>query len=159
MMQATKPELCRPPVPPLADALDLLRLISSVDHAWQRWSKREEMTTGVTSTQRLVLGIVGRFPGIPCGRLAELLHVHPGTLTGIVKRLERQGLVRRRADPRDGRRALLGLTDAGRSLDLGVDGVVEVEAHRTLASMPPEKLQAAREVLESLAAALAALEA
>ena len=37
------------------------------------------------------------------------MHVHPSTLTGILKRLERQGLVERRADPRDGRRALFGV--------------------------------------------------
>ena len=156
MTRAIKPT--GPGFPPLADALDFLRLIWAVDHAWQRWSKHSETTTGVTATQRLVLRIIGRFPGLPSGRLAELLDVHPGTLTGIVKRLERQGLVRRRSDPRDGRRALLGLTDKGHASVSEAEGRVEAEVRRTLEGIAPEKLEAAREVLESLAAALAVVE-
>lgn len=143
--------------PPLTEAIDFLRLIWAVDHAWQRWSKHSEKTTGVTATQRIVLGIVGRFPGIPAGRLAELLDVHPGTLTGIVHRLERQGLVRRRSDPRDGRRALLGLTDRGRAFASETEDPAETAVRRTLAGVPADQLRAAREVLESLAATLAAL--
>src|SRR5438132_8459125 len=37
---------------------------------------------------RLVMRIVGRFPGIAAGRVAQILHVHPSTLTGILKRSE-----------------------------------------------------------------------
>lgn len=156
MSHATKPAGSE--LPPLADALDFLRLIWAVDHAWQRWSKHSETTTGITATQRLVLRIIGRFPGLPSGRLAERLDVHPGTLTGIVKRLERQGLVRRRSDPRDGRRTLLGLTDKGHACAVETEGRVEAEIRRTLEGIAPEKLEAAREVLESLAAALAVVE-
>jgi len=145
------------PGPALTDAVELLRLIWAVDHAWQRWSKHSETTTGVTATQRLVLRIVGRFPGITSGHLAELLDVHPGTLTGIVNRIERQGLVRRRSDPRDGRRALLGLTDKGRAFASETEDAVEAELRRVIERIPPEKLQAARDVLQSLAATLAAL--
>jgi DNA-binding MarR family transcriptional regulator len=83
---------------------------------------------GLTGPQRLVLRIVGRFPGIPAGELAALLHVHPSTLTGILQRLEKSGWVKRRVHPRDRRRVLLGLTERGRALDVGdahtVEGVV-----------------------------------
>lgn len=157
MTKQGKPGPTRAPFPPLADPLDFLRLIWAVDHAWQRWSKHSEAMTGVTATQRLVLRIIGRFPGIPSGRLAEVLDVHPGTLTGIVNRLERQGLVRRRSDPRDKRRSLLGLTDEGHTLASEAEDAVEVEIRRVLQGIPPEKLQSARDVLQSLAATLAAL--
>ena len=33
-------------------------------------------TVGLTGPQRLVVRLVGRFPGITAGRLAEILHVH-----------------------------------------------------------------------------------
>lgn len=144
----------RPALPALGEVLDFLRVIWAVDHALQRSSKRMEAATGVTSPQRLVIRIVRRFPGISAGHLATLLHVHPGTLTGILKRLERQGLVRRRPDSRDGRRSLVGLTDKGRRFDIETEGAVEDAIQRVLESTAPAKLEAAREVLESIAISL-----
>ena len=140
--------------PDLGQALDLLRLVWAVDHALQRASRRMETTIGVTGSQRLVVRIVGRFPGISAGRLATLLHVHPGTLTGILKRLERKDLVQRRSDPRDGRRALLGLTRKGRALDVRAEGTVEAALERVIDSVAAAKLHATREVLEALASAV-----
>src|SRR2546430_17573809 len=90
--------------PPLGGVLDFLRLLWAVDHALQSASKRMESNFGMTGPQRLVMRIVGRFPGIAAGRVAEILHVHPSTLTGILKRLESPGLLQRRTDPRDPRR-------------------------------------------------------
>ena len=94
-----------PALPSLGPELEFLRLLWQVDHALQRRSKRMAKELGLTGPQRLVVRIVGRFPGLPAGELAELLHVHPSTLTGILARLERGGWIARRADPRDRRRA------------------------------------------------------
>src|SRR5437016_12619726 len=102
---------------PLGAVLDFMRLLWAVDHSLQSASKRMESTFGITGPQRLVVRIVGRFPGIAAGRVAEILHVHPSTLTGILKRLEMRGILQRPADPRDARRALFGLTAKGRKLD------------------------------------------
>ncbi|HEU4427522.1 MAG TPA: MarR family transcriptional regulator [Myxococcota bacterium] len=115
-----------------------------------------ERTVGVTGPQRFVIRIVGRFPGIPAGELARLLHIHPSTLSGILARLERSGLLRRRADPRDARRSLLGLTEKGRRLDVASAGTVESAMESTLRGAHPRTLQAAREVLQSFADSLAA---
>ena len=144
----------RPPLPALGEVLDFLRLIWAMDQALHRSSKRMEATLGVTGPQRLVIRIVGRFPGIPAGHLAKLLYVHPGTLTGIIRRLEQQGLIRKRSDPRDGRRALLGLTKKARSFEVASEGTIEAAVQRTLERSAPAKLQATREVLESIAAFL-----
>ncbi|HEX2878428.1 MAG TPA: MarR family transcriptional regulator, partial [Polyangiaceae bacterium] len=113
--------------------------------------KHMEMTLGVTGPQRLTIRIIGRFPGITAGHLAKLLHIHPGTLSGIIKRLERQGLIRRRPDTRDGRRSLLGLTEKGRLLETGTEALVEGVIEQIFERTPLEKLQATRDVLESIA--------
>jgi DNA-binding MarR family transcriptional regulator len=42
--------------------------------------------------------------------------VHPTSVTNIVQRLEQQGFVARRPNPRDGRGALASLTPAGREV-------------------------------------------
>lgn len=138
------------PAQPLGEVLDFLRLLWRLDHALQRRSKRMEATLGLTSPQRLVVRIVGRFPGIPAGHLAELLHVHPSTLTGVLQRLDRQGLVRRRADPRDRRRSLLSLTDAGRRIDVETEGTIEAAVQRAIRRVSPAVLRAAGEVLSVL---------
>jgi DNA-binding MarR family transcriptional regulator len=141
--------------PRLGGALEFMRLLWAVDHALQKTSKRMEATLGVTGPQRLVIRIVGRSPRIPAGRLADLLHLHPSTLSGILKRLRRQGLMHQRADPGDGRRKLLVLTAKGQRLNVESEGTVESGIRRALGGMEPAKLAATREVLESIAAVLA----
>ena len=135
--------------PPLGAVLDFMRLLWAVDHALQSASKRMESTFGVTGPQRLVVRIVGRFPGIAAGRIAEILHVHPSTLTGILKRLEGRGVLQRKADPRDARRALFGLTPKGRKLDTLRTGMVEQAVRRVLAN-EPGKVAATQEILAAL---------
>jgi DNA-binding MarR family transcriptional regulator len=136
--------------PALGEVLDFMRGIWALDHAVQRTSKRMERQLGITGLQRLVIRVVGRIPGIPAGRLAELLHVHPSTLTGVLGRLERQGALARRLDPRDKRRSLLGLTARGRELDVKSEGTIEAAIQRVLRRTDPRTIEAARSVLRDI---------
>jgi DNA-binding MarR family transcriptional regulator len=136
--------------------LDFMRLLWALDHALQRRSKQMQATLGVTGPQRLVVRLVGRFPGIAAGRLAALLHLHPSTLTGILVRLDQQGLIARRRDPRDRRRSLLALTARGRRVDVESRGTVEAAVHSVLAKTPRGRVQGAAGLLRELAAALQA---
>jgi DNA-binding MarR family transcriptional regulator len=144
----------RPALPPLGEILEFMRLIWALDHALQRASKRMQATLGVTGPQRLVIRIVGRFPGILLGQIAEILHIHPSTLTGVVKRLEEGGLVTRRPDPRDRRRTRLGLTATGRGLADEAEGTIEAAVRLALAQLPAIKARHTAEVLSLLAARL-----
>jgi DNA-binding MarR family transcriptional regulator len=148
-------EALEPPLPRLGDVLDFMRLIWAVDHALQKSSKRMRATIGVTGPQRLVVRIVSRFPGLTAGRIAALLHVHPSTLSGVLKRLERQGLIRRRSDARDGRRALFGVTAKGRLVEAVASGTVEAAMQKVLAGATPGQVEGARELLVRIAEALA----
>jgi len=140
-----------PALPSLGPELEFLRLLWQVDHALQRRSKRMAKELGLTGPQRLVVRIVGRFPGLPAGELAELLHVHPSTLTGILARLERGGWIARRADPRDRRRALFGLTERGRGVAAADPLTIEGALARVLAEIPAKNVEAARSLLRALA--------
>jgi DNA-binding MarR family transcriptional regulator len=142
-------------VPPLlGEVLDFLRVIWALDHALQKRSRRTRSVLGVTGPQRLVIRLIARFPGIPAGHLAQLLHVHPSTLTGILKRLERQGLVKRSLDARDRRRHFLGVTPEGRRIDAVTEGTVESALAETLARLPADRVAHARAVLLAIAEAL-----
>lgn len=134
----------------LGEVLELMRLLWALDHGLHATSKRMAANLGITGPQRLVIRIVGRFPGISAGELAAILCVHPSTLTGILQRLERRGLIHRKQDPSDGRRTLLSLTKKGRVFDALRTGTVEAAVRRVLAKVAREKIVSAREVLESL---------
>ena len=138
----------------LGDVLDFMRVMWAVEHALQRGSKRMESKQGVTGPQRLVIRVVGKFPRLTAGRLATLLHLHPSTLTGVLKRLERQGLLRRHADPVDARRSLLELTRKGERFNEDKHGAIEGAVRRALRSAPRERRDAAREMLGTIARAL-----
>lgn len=138
----------------LGSVLDFLRALWALDHALQSVSKRMEAKLGVTGPQRLVVRMIGRFPGISAGEVSALLHVHPSTLTGVLKRLERRGVVARRPDPADARRALLALTAKGRRIDTTRAGTVEAAARRALSRLPPATVRRARGVAEAITAEL-----
>ena len=138
----------------LGPVLDFMRRLWAVDHALHSLSKRMETRMGLTGPQRLVVRIVGRFPGINAGQLAGILHVHPSTLTGVLARLEDRGLVTRRADPTDLRRALFTLTARGRGLDQPRNGTVEAALETTLAALPERNIRIAEQVLAQIADAL-----
>jgi DNA-binding MarR family transcriptional regulator len=143
-----KPRAARPSA---GDVLDFLGLIWAVDHALHRISKRMEATVGVTGPQRLVIRLVGRFPGISAGRLSELLRLHPSTVTGILTRLEHRGLLERRRDPTDRRRLRLGLTARGRQFDVPSQGTIEAAVARALGTLPGSTLPPARAALAAIA--------
>lgn len=134
--------------------LEFMRLLWAIDHGLSSASKRMDATVGITGPQRLVIRIVGRFPGISAGDIAGLMHVHPSTLTGILDRLERRGVLKRKVDPTDGRRALFCLTERGQEIDARRYGTIEAKVRATLAKLPDARVAATREVLESLATAL-----
>ena len=140
-----------PNIAPLGDIVDFLRLLWAVDHGLAAKSKRMETTLGVTGPQRFVVRMVGHYPGVSAGKLAGLLHLHPSTLTGILRRLEARGFLVRHVDPNDARRARFDLTDKGRELDGVRTGTVEASVTKALKHASARKLDAAREVLIALA--------
>jgi DNA-binding MarR family transcriptional regulator len=140
--------------PELDGPLEFLRLLWAVAHGLESLSKQMTTRLGITGPQRLVVRMVGRFPSITSGQLAQLLHVHPSTLTGVLQRLERRGLVTRQRDGRDRRRALIGLTAEGRRFDVETPGTNEAAVAATLTQLDAAESASARRALSLLAVAL-----
>ena len=102
-----------------------MRLLWAIVHQLQKRSKRMTAELGVTGPQRLVLRVVGLVPGASAGTLAEILHVHPSTLTGVLQRLTTQRLLRRSSHENDRRRSVLDLTPRGQLVNSTDEGTVE----------------------------------
>ena len=149
-MRNPKPTNKRPVPVRLGPTLDFMSVVWAVNHSLEKTSKRMEASVGLTAPQRMVLRIVGRFPGIAPARLAEILRVHPATLSVALKRLEGRGLIERAPDPEDRRSVRLSLSPAGRWYDVPSDSTVESAIERALSRVPKTNVEVARKVLQTI---------
>ena len=140
----------------LPAVLDFMQLLWAVVHGLERSSKGMAAELGVTGPQRLVLRVVGLFPGVSAGDLAAVLHVHPSTLTGVLQRLVAQRMLVRVAAPGDRRRAVLRLAPRGARVNAKQRGTIEAAVAAALAQAGPADRLAARRVLQRLAEHLGA---
>lgn len=143
-------------LPALGGALDLMRRFWGVSHELEVLSASMSKRLGITAQQRMIIRVVGRFPGITAGRLSEILCVDAATVSTALTRLERQKVVRRMRDRADRRRVTITLTPRGRRLDAPLAGTVEAAVEQTLAATTPADVAAAHRVLHALATSLRA---
>lgn len=66
--------------------------------------------------EALVLLTFSRSGALPLRVIGQRLMVHPTSVTNTIGRLEKQGMVTRRPNPRDGRGTLAEITEAGREV-------------------------------------------
>ena len=79
----------------------------------------------LTSTQYIVLARLWEGDGISITELCDRLYLDNPTLTGIVDRMERDGLLERRRDGDDRRVVNVYLTEKGRNLRQTVESFAE----------------------------------
>ena len=137
-----------------ARVLQFMRLIWAVDHELERCSKRMEATHGLTVGQRMTLLLIDRDPEASATDLASLMHVHPGTMSGMLKRLEAAGFIARRGHQDDARRFVLSLTAKGVAANRQREGTLESAARDVLRTHPVNEVRAAERVLAGLSARL-----
>ncbi len=123
-------------------------------HALDVRSKRMAKTVGVTGPQRLVIRVIGQLPDSTATDISATLNMHPSTLTGIVSRLQKQGLIRRTHDKADRRRSRFQLTDKGLKVDRERKGTVEAAVKRALSRADVRTIEATTYMLELLVAEL-----
>lgn len=137
--------------PSLGEPLEFMRLLWGLNHALEVTSARMSTDIGVTAPQRMLIRVAGRFPKILAGQLADLLCVDAGTISTALARLEGRGLLRRERPQNDRRRVTVDLTTEGKALDVPTPNTVESAVLQLLQRVPPEQVDAARQVLRILA--------
>ncbi len=140
--------------PPLNPALEFLQRLWQLNHALEKLSSQMEKRIGVTAPQRMIIRCIGKSPGMAPSRLAQILHLDPGTISATISRLEDKGFVVRKRDRVDKRRVSLSLTARGKKLDRPTRGTVEHGMERLLAGARPADIAATRKLLEHLTAVL-----
>jgi len=130
-----------------------LRLLRA--HGLVLRSVRRRLPRGLTLPQFDVLAQLYRQPaGLLPSELTEALLVTAGNVTGIVRRLEAQGVVERSTVPDDRRAVRLRLTERGRGLMADTLPAHARALEEILAPVSREDLGALRERLGALARAL-----
>ncbi|WP_313814934.1 MarR family transcriptional regulator [Glutamicibacter sp.] len=96
---------------------------------------------GLTHPQYLVMLALWEFAPMSARELSEQLHLDPGTLSPLLKRLEKAGLITKTRNPEDERSIIINTTEQGaqlrneavkvpremmRRLNLSLDEVVEL---------------------------------
>ncbi|HET8927963.1 MAG TPA: MarR family transcriptional regulator [Microbacterium sp.] len=105
---------------------------------------------GLSYPQYLVLAMLWEHGDQPVGDLVAGLQSDYGTITPLVKRMEKQGLVARTRNPDDERSVIVSLTPAGDALRTHAPGVYQVITETF--GFTPERADAALEVLRAIAA-------
>ena len=97
--------------PAAAVARDLRVVISRLHRRMREVAASDDLTP----SQVAVLTRIGKGEASTASALAGLEGVRPQSMAATLAALEERGLVCRTADPEDGRRQLLSLTESGRS--------------------------------------------
>ena len=80
---------------------------------------------GLTYTQYLVMMLLWEHGGMTEGEIGKRLYLESGTLTPLLKRLEKSGYIKRERPEDNERKLLLTLTDEGEELREKAKGVPE----------------------------------
>ncbi|OWW20803.1 MarR family winged helix-turn-helix transcriptional regulator [Noviherbaspirillum denitrificans] len=84
-------------------------------HAFEQFASRHLRRQGLTPAQFAVLSALAAVTALSCKTLSEQTGITKGSLTGIVDRLEQNGLAQRVVSREDRRSHLVNLTDEGRA--------------------------------------------
>jgi DNA-binding MarR family transcriptional regulator len=109
---------------------------------------------GLHLGQDLLLGELWEHDGLPQSELIGRLHVEPPTMTKMLQRMERAGLLRRERAPASGRLWRVYLTERGRALEGPVLQIRAEVERRLLSGLGPDERANLRPLLARLTANL-----
>ncbi len=120
------------------DALAMLRALIAGLSASARTVERR---TGITNAQLFLLQALAADGPRSLGALAELARTHDSTVSVVIGRLQRAGLVTREKAPDDRRRVVIRVTGAGRRLVRRAPVAPMTRLLGAMTSLPPKEIR------------------
>ena len=105
---------------------------------------------GLSDQQWRVLRVLGEHGTVETGRVSREAYILGPSLTGVLARMERDGLVRRERDPSDQRRTVIEATAKGRKMVERLSHSVEAHYQWLEQSLGKQKLAQLYELLDQL---------
>jgi len=115
----------------------LRRLVRAI----RRGGNEAEKRTGVSGAQLFVLQQLADGQPKSMGEIAARTLTHQSTVSVVVARLARKGLVVRHPDPADRRRVMLSLSASGRTLLRRAPEPVQALLVESIAKLPPKDVK------------------
>jgi MarR family transcriptional regulator, organic hydroperoxide resistance regulator len=141
---------------PLGPTLSFLSRWWALNHALEKASRRMHARIGVTAPQRMLVRVIGKYPGISPGQLARIVHLDPGTISTAIGRLEAACVLERRRAGSDRRSVSLVLARRGEIVDVPDSLTIEGALERTLAHASRAQVDHIRSFIERFIAELEA---
>ncbi len=96
--------------------MPLVRALIECAQSFERCSGAHVRALGLTAAQFDIIATLGNTQGMSCKELGAKTLITKGTMTGVLDRLEKKGLLSRHDAPDDGRSWITRLTRKGQAL-------------------------------------------
>ena len=131
-------------------------LLSRASHLVSRRFYALLKRQGMPIREWRVLGTLFDGDGVPLGELAEICLIEQSTATRLIDRMAARGLVEKKVDGDDRRRALVCITPAGRSAASGLMEQAREIDRAIVAGFDPKRRAQLKAELEALIAVMEA---
>jgi MarR family transcriptional regulator for hemolysin len=128
--------------------------VFEVARLMKRRFEEQAKSHGITLPQWRALAQIATHDGISQRALADQIDADPMTVSGILDRLEKRGLIERYPDPTDSRAKLARLTAAGEDLFQTARQVALAMYESAVAGLTPAEREALQSGLEKMSANL-----
>ncbi|MEO5670313.1 MAG: homoprotocatechuate degradation operon regulator HpaR [Ramlibacter sp.] len=119
---------------------NLPRLLLQARESVMAHTRPSLRTHGLSDQQWRVLRVLGEHGTVETGRVAREAYILGPSLTGVLTRMERDGLIRRERDPADQRRTVIEATAKGLKLVEKLSRTVEAHYEWMEKSLGKQKL-------------------
>jgi len=131
---------------------NLPRLLLQAREAVMNHYRPNLRTHGLSDQQWRVLRVLGELGTVETGRVAREAYLLGPSLTGVLARMERDGLVQRARDPQDQRRTVVQATAKGLKLVSTLSQSIEAHYQRLERGLGRDKLGQLYALLDELIA-------
>ncbi|MGB2907728.1 MAG: MarR family transcriptional regulator [Candidatus Aminicenantaceae bacterium] len=115
--------------------IDIISGIPSLMHALFHDIEIAELDLPVNRTQRKVLIVIDRLPGVTMTQISRMSGLEKGSFTAVADKLIAMGLVKRERDPEDRRKILLRPTREGNAITHKLIQNAETHLERKLSKL------------------------
>jgi len=115
--------------------------------------KKGFTTAGINTIKPAYLGVLLSLwseDGLKANELGKRAGLEPSSMTGLLDRMERDGLVKREPDPNDRRASRIYLTQSGVHSEVSATAVVSDTLKKAFNTIPKEDIETTKNVLRTI---------
>ncbi|MHB8126687.1 MAG: MarR family winged helix-turn-helix transcriptional regulator [Desulfitobacteriaceae bacterium] len=134
----------------LNDSAKVAKLFQEVMHLFRQNMSKVFENTGITAPQSMVIGILSKEKTLKITELSSKLSLSNSTVSGIVDRLEKQGMVERKRSEQDKRVVYVSISSNFTERHQNFHKRLEENIENTMSKGTPEELAKIFEGLDAL---------